>query len=184
MGADAFKTTDCDYRPRFCEAPELATRLGLPLDFIEAETKSRHLCYIEIDDRKLYNVDVAEQEIMHTAQLSNPPEYRSSVPWVISTTKQAPILRKVLYNVVLHGYPPGNVGVADETNRFENFLVEVIGDGQWCMFGGLPCKCGRQMPKLKTSRHLAISSACECGRRYWLESFTEAEPPQAVRRGD
>lgn len=79
----AWKSTTTVLLPRFCDAAVLAARLGLPVEFIDAETEARHLCYIEVDGTKLYNVDIAAQEIMHTGRLSHPPNYMSSVPWVV-----------------------------------------------------------------------------------------------------
>lgn len=58
--------------PKFCNAEDLAVRLGFPVAFIETETEARHLSYVEIDGDKFYNVDVAEQEIIRTAQLLRP----------------------------------------------------------------------------------------------------------------
>ena len=69
--------------PRFCNAADLASQLGLPLEFIDAETEAGNLCYIEVDGVKFYNADIAAQEIMHTGRLSHPPNYMSEVPWVV-----------------------------------------------------------------------------------------------------
>ncbi len=88
-----------EQRPQFCTLGDLATRLGLPVDFLRDEALRGTLCYIDLTpnlgevlpgDRTVvsdnlywyFDVGIAAQEILHTSRLSRPPGCFGDVPKV------------------------------------------------------------------------------------------------------
>lgn len=86
-------------QPQFCKVNELAKRLGLPADFLYDSACAGRLCYINLmpDDCETapydprdwwyFNVEIAAQEILHTARLSRPPNMPFAVPNVVEVGK-------------------------------------------------------------------------------------------------